>query len=377
MTSRRSFLGLVAGAALAQQNAAETEIEWIDAKKLTVEGLGFADLKSPYDRLPARAEGVVREAVWNLSRNSAGVAVRFFANTPVLRARWTRIKKNLAGPNMTGIGASGLDLYTRTSLPGGAWRWLAVGTPSAADVTTDAVLVQGIPEGEREYLLYLPLYNGVTSVEIGVAAAAAAAAKGAAAPRIRPAAARAENRRAPIVFYGTSITQGASATRPGMAHPAILGRMFDRPVINLGFSGNGKMEPEVTKFLAEIDAAVFVIDCLPNMNAAEVAERTEPCVRALRAAHPKTPIVLVEDRNFPSGFLIASRREHNAASQAALRAAYQRLLDAKTGNLHYLEGASLLDADGEDTTDGSHPSDLGFVHHAKAFEKVLRPLLTQ
>ena len=371
-SSRRSFLGLAAaGAAFAQQQqAAEPEIEWIDAKKLTVEGLGFADLKSPYDRLPARAEGVVREAVWNLSRNSAGVAVRFFANSPVLHARWTRIKKNLAGPNMTGIGASGLDLYTRTSLPGGTWRWLAVGTPKAADVTTDAALVQGIPEGEREYLLYLPLYNGVTSVEIGVVAA-----KGSD-PRIRPAGPRAEAKRAPIVFYGTSITQGASATRPGMAHTAILGRMFDRPVINLGFSGNGKMEAEVTKFLAEIDAAVFVIDCLPNMNAAEVTERTEPCVRTLRAAHPKTPILLVEDRNFPSGFLIRSRREHNASSQAALRAAYQRLVDAKTGNLHYLEGALLLDPDGEDTTDGSHPSDLGFVHHARAFERVLRPLLT-
>lgn len=371
-SSRRSFLGLAAaGAAFAQQQqAAEPEIEWIDAKKLTVEGLGFADLKSPYDRLPARAEGVVREAVWNLSRNSAGVAVRFFANSPVLRARWTRIKKNLAGPNMTGIGASGLDLYTRTSLPGGTWRWLAVGTPKAADVTTDAALVQGIPEGEREYLLYLPLYNGVTSVEIGVVAA-----KGSD-PRIRPAGPRAEAKRAPIVFYGTSITQGASATRPGMAHTAILGRMFDRPVINLGFSGNGKMEAEVTKFLAEIDAAIFVIDCLPNMNAAEVTERTEPCVRTLRAAHPKTPILLVEDRNFPSGFLIRSRREHNASSQAALRAAYQRLVDAKTGNLHYLEGALLLDPDGEDTTDGSHPSDLGFVHHARAFERVLRPLLT-
>ncbi len=371
MASRRSFLGLMAGAAFAQQPAVGPEVEWIDAKKLTIEGLGFADLKSPYDRLPARAEGVVREAVWNLSRNSAGVAVRFFANSPLLRARWTRIRKNLAGPNMTGIGASGLDLYTRVS-NGGPWRWLAVGSPIAADVTTDAVLVQGIPEGEREYLLYLPLYNGVTSVEIGVETAA----KGSAS-RIRPAGPRTETRRPPIVFYGTSITQGASATRPGMAHTAILGRMFDRPVINLGFSGNGKMEPEVTKFLAEIDAAVFVIDCLPNMNAAEVAERTEPCVRTLRAAHPKTPIVLVEDRNFPSGFLIASRREHNAASQAALRAAYQRLLDAKTTNLHYLEGALLLDPDGEDTTDGSHPSDLGFVHHAKAFEKVLRPLLTQ
>jgi hypothetical protein len=223
-----------------------------------------------------------------------------------------------------------------------------------------------MPKGEREYMLYLPLYNGVSSVEIGVPKGTAVGSGSA-----RPAG------RKPIVFYGTSITQGASASRPGMTHVAILGRMFDRPVINLGFSGNGRMEAEVTKFVAEIDAAVFVLDCLPNMTAKEVEERAESCVRLLRDARPATPILLVEDRNYPDGFLIPARRERNQTSQAALSAAYERLQKARVGRLHYLKAAELLGDDGEATTDGSHPSDLGFVRQAKAFEKPLRAILRE
>lgn len=361
MINRRHFSLLCGSALLGQAPADSTEYEWHDAKKFTIEGLGFSDVKSPYDRLPVRAEGVVRKAVWDLSRHSAGVLVRFSANTPVIKARWVRTQEQLAGTNMTGISASGLDLYTQTAP--GKWRWLAVGRPEK-DLKTESSLVSGIPKGEREYMLYLPLFNGVTSIEIGVPKGTSI---GAGAPRPAD--------RKPILFYGTSITHGASASRAGMTHPAILGRRFDRPVINLGFSGNGKMEPEVTKFITELDPAVFVIDCLPNMVAKEVEERTEPCVRMLREKHPSTPILLVEDRNYPEGFLIPSRRERNQTSQKALQAAYARLQQAKIRNLHYLKADDLLGDDGEGTTDGSHPSDLGFVRQADAFEKVLRKIL--
>jgi hypothetical protein len=361
MMNRRSFC-VLCGSALAAQTAVEQpELDWHDARTLTVEGLGFRDVKSPFDRLPARAEGVVRQAVWDLSRDSAGALLRFVANTPLLRARWTLTRTRLGLTNMTAIGASGLDLYTRTGP--GVWRWLGVGRPTKAPEAEDT-LANGIPKGEREYMLYLPLYNGVTSLEIGVPRAT----------EIRPGPPRPAGRK-PIVFYGTSITQGASATRPGMAHPAILGRIFDRPVINLGFSGNGRMELDVTGFIAELDPAVFVLDCLPNITAKDVEERAEACVKLLRSKHPSTPILLVEDRNYPDGFLIPSRRERNQTSQAALRAAFDRLQRAKTPNLHYLEADDLLGDDGEGTTDGSHPSDLGFVRHAQVFERALRKIL--
>jgi hypothetical protein len=177
------------------------------------------------------------------------------------------------------------------------------------------------------------------------------------------------------VFYGTSITHGISASRAGMTHVAMLGRTFNREVINLGFSGNGRMEPEVIKFVAELDPAVFVLDCLPNMAAKDVRERMAPGVKMLRAAHPETPILLVEDRNIETGFLAPARREANEANHAALREAYAALQEEKVPQLYYLKADDLLGHDGEGTIDGSHPTDLGFTRQAAEFERVLRPVL--
>src|ERR1035438_6336755 len=319
--NRRQFLITSSSAPLLAQTAAPApELEWVDARKLTVEGLGFADVKSPYDRLPGRAEGVVPAPVWSLSRDSAGALVRFTAATPEIHARWTVTNKNLAGANITAIASSGLDLYAKTDA--GKWRWLGVGQPKFPDTT--ASLVNGIPATERESMVYLPLRNGLTSLEFGVP-------KGA---TIKPGPARVAGSN-PIVFYGTSITHGIGASRAGMTHVAMLGRTFNREVINLGFSGNGRMEPEVIKFVAELDPAVFVLDCLPNMGPTDVAERTVPGVKILRAAHPDTPILLVEDRHYESEFLVQSRREHSEANHAALREAYAALQKEKAPQLYY------------------------------------------
>jgi lysophospholipase L1-like esterase len=120
---------------------------------------------------------------------------------------------------------------------------------------------------------------------------------------------------------------------------------------------------------------VYVLDCLPNMTAKEVAERVEPFVKKLRAAHPKTPIVLVEDRSYADNFLITSKRERNDTSRAALQTAYAHLKRDGVRYLHYIEGEHLLGEDGEGTVDSSHPNDLGFMRQADAFAKVLKPLL--
>ncbi len=357
--TRRHFLIASSGAPLLAQTAAPaTELDWVDARRLTVEGLGFKDVKSPYDRLPGRAEGVVPAPVWNLSRDSAGAAVRFTAATTEIHARWTVTNKNLAAANITAIASSGLDLYARTDA--GKWRWLGFGQPTFPDST--AVLVSGIPATEREFMVYLPLRNGVTSLEFGVP-------KGS---TIKPGPARASK---PIVFYGTSITHGIGASRAGMTHVAMLGRTFNREVINLGFSGNGRMEPEVVKFVAELDPAVFVLDCLPNMNPQQVTDRIVPGVKLLREAHPNTPILLVEDRNIQTGFLVEARRKANDANHAALRDAFSALKADNVDRVYYLEGANLLGDDGEGTVDGSHPTDLGFTRQAAEFERVLRGIL--
>jgi hypothetical protein len=157
-----------------------------------------------------------------------------------------------------------------------------------------------------------------------------------------------------------------------MVHTAILGRKLDWPVINLGFSGNGRMEPELVRLLGEIDAAVYVIDCLPNMGAADVEKRTRPFVETLRKARPDTPILLMEDRSYANATILPGPRRQNAEGRAALRKAWQEMYWDGVQSLQYLEGDKLLGDDGEATVDNSHPTDLGFLRQAEAMEPTLR-----
>lgn len=340
-------------------------VAWYGAHDIGVEGQEWSDTESPFDRLPARAKEQVRPAVWGLSKQSAGLCVRFVTDATTIHARWTLTSARLEMNHMPATGVSGLDLYAKTKTvdeAGGTFRWLAVGRPAAK--SNSVKLVSGIPKGSREYMLYLPLYNGVESVEIGIPKGASI---------WKPKARRSGLK--PIVFYGTSITQGGCASRPGMVHTAILGRWLDAPVVNLGFSGNGRMEAEVATLMAEIDSSVFVIDCLPNISAGDVTTRTEPLVKILRKAHPTTPIVLVEDRSYTDSFFLASKRQRNLTSRVALMAVFERLKKAGDANLHYISGEDLIGDDGEGTVDSSHPTDLGFLRQSEAFMKVLRPIL--
>jgi lysophospholipase L1-like esterase len=128
--------------------------------------------------------------------------------------------------------------------------------------------------------------------------------------------------------------------------------------------------------LAELNPSVYIIDCLPNMVADEIKERVEPLVRKLRAARPNVPIVLVEDRTLQGAFLTQGQMEwYHLKDRAALRAAFERLQDAGDKNLYYIEGEHLFGDDGEGSTDGSHPNDLGFMRQADIFAKTLGPLL--
>jgi hypothetical protein len=146
-------------------------------------------------------------------------------------------------------------------------------------------------------------------------------------------------------------------------------------VINLGFSGNGRMEPAVGQFLVELDPAVFVIDCLPNMSPAQVAERTALLVRQLRTQRAKTPILLVEDRTFGNAWFHGERQRAHGERRLALQTAFAGLGQDGVENLHLLAGGPLLGDDDEGTTDGSHPNDLGMFRQAQQLIAALRPLL--
>ena len=251
---------------------------------------------------------------------------------------------------MPATGVSGVDLYSRDS--SGRWWFVANGRPAAEVNTAPFTPPSGLP-----CLLYLPLYNGVTRVEIGIPKGSTLSSPGTAARKPHK----------PIVFYGTSITQGGCASRPGLAFPAIVGRHLDTPVINLGFSGSGKMEPAMAELLAELDPSAYVLDCLWNMTPDLVATRIEPFVKTLRAIRPDTPIWLVED--------CSVRNVCPTEKGSILRRIHQKLTAEGVKNLYFLSNQGMLGDDTEGTVDGCHPNDLGMMRQAEVFVKALSPFL--
>lgn len=213
-------------------------------------------------------------------------------------------------------------------------------------------------------MLYLPSYNGVEKVEIGVVEGAKFG---------KTVDKRSEK---PIVFYGTSIVQGSASSRPGMTYVAQLGRRLDRQVINLGFSGSCHMEPALADLLAETDPAMYVIDCLPNMTTKEISERTVPLIKRLRQAHAETPIVLVENIPYSQVAWNPATQKSVKLKNKLLSNEYEKLKREGVRNLYYVSGENLLSAEGNSTVDGVHPTDLGFLQMTDALEPILRNILT-
>jgi hypothetical protein len=253
-----------------------------------LEGQGWSrNIKNYYDRLPAKAEQSVRKEVWNLSHNTAGLSIKFRSNADEIVIKYG-VSGGMQMPHMPATGVSGVDLYARNS--DGGWLWCG-GRFTFGDTITyrySGLVTKDEYGNAFEYHLYLPLYNTVKWMEINI-------------PEESEFAPLEASREKPIVIYGTSIAQGGCATRPGLAWTSILARKLDCPVINLGFSGNGRLEKEVISELAELDAAAYVLDCLPNLAgyaATDVKKRIAESVRALQDTRRGIPIVLTEHDSY-------------------------------------------------------------------------------
>ena len=344
-------------------NAKNTEkytFKWVNAKDLTVEGMGWSGtgVIDDYTRLPNNYKDTVTANVWNLSRHSSGIHVRFTVKgTKEIHAKW-KLRSNIFMVHMTHQAINGLDLYIKQD---GKWVFGGVGKPDKTGLDNESLLTGFLdPKVEYECMVYLPLYNGVNTVEFGFASDA----------QVKKAT---PFHNKPFVMYGTSILHGCSASRAGMSFPSMLGRRFDAPVVNLGFSGNGFIEEYFGRIMGEVDALAYFIDCLPNMYSFtpdEVKSRTLALVRNLRKVRPQTPVVLVEDRthtNFRSNSTVNEDRD-------GLKAAY-KILKKESENIYYVKSDNLLGKDTEATVDGSHPSDLGMHYYYQALEPVVKKIM--
>lgn len=337
---------------------APADMHWTAIEPADIQGQGWRDVQSPFHRLPSHAEGLVRSKVWELGRHAAGLNVRFFSDAPAVWVRWTLVSDRLEMHHMPASGVSGVDLYVKRE---GQWYFAGAGIPRVAG-QNEVQVVGGMEPERREFLLYLPLYNGVSAMEIGVPAGSSLSIETPSSER-------------PIVFYGTSITQGGCASRAGMSYPAILGRRLGVPVINLGFSGNGKAEPEVAQLLAELEPAAFVLDPLGNLETQQVAERIPEFIAILRERHPETPILLHENVYYPTTQLVPARRQRVEASNAVLHRILQQRIAAGDRHISIIPACDLTTDGGATTVDGTHPTDLGFLRMAEAMEVYLQQLV--
>lgn len=328
--------------------------DWINLADWKIEGQGWKDVAQRYARLPRSAEGKVPEKVWEYGFASTGLHVCFETDAPAIHARWSLSSDHFNEPNFPACGFAGLDLY---AADGDDWRWAGAGHwVDRREMQVE--LVGGLSAVKRKYLLYFPLRNRPDKVEIGVASGC----------RVRQIPLKAQA----LVYYGTSIVHGAYASHPGLVHPSILGRWLKRPVINLGFSGAAKMEPEVAHLMAELKPAAFVLDPLANMSTDLVRERAEAFIRILRKKRPDTPIVLVECAPLTNAWLKPQQMAGYEAMWREWGRIYRKLVKEGDARLYYARTRNAYDSIEGVAVDALHPGDLGYMSLAKKLYPTLK-----
>lgn len=336
----------------------------IQPKPAAIHGRGWnTDLQEDFDRLPAKAEAVVRKDVWNLSKHGAGLSIKFTSTADEIVVRYT-VSGNKEMPHMPATGVSGVDLYGKT--PSGPWVWAGAKYSFGDTIVYRYTDLNHDPN--REYTLYLPLYNHVKWMEISY-------------PKGKTFAILEPLKQKPIVVYGTSIAQGGCASRPGLGWTNILGRKLDKPMINLAFSGNGRLEKEVLELIAEIDAEMFVLDCLPNLSApeymqGELKSRLVYAITFLQSKRPGVPILLNEHAGYTNEYTNDARKQVYVEANKVLGQVYDSLESAGIKNM-YRQTKEEVGQGIESTVDGSHPNDIGMMQIAEAYDKKIRTILKQ
>lgn len=356
------FLILISFSSFAQP------IKWWNPAQATfpvIEGKAWhTNLVRPYDRLPAKAEKTVRQAVWSLGQNTAGEYIKFTTNATELTVRY-QIVKNKSMDHMPATGVSGVDLYALDA--NNNWQWIR-GAYSFGDTVQYKFtnMISAVPI--KEYRLYLPLYNMPKWMQIGVANDRT----------FTPIQVSTEQ---PLVLYGTSIMQGACASRPGLAWTNILGRKLNAPIINLGFSGNGRLEQPVIDLMNETNARLFVLDCQPNLvdkkiyPGADIENHIRTSVRSLQSQHPDVPILLVEHCcGVPEVGVDTTFFNRYAWSSEVMNKTYAAMKKEGVKNIHLLTAAD-IGFDSASTVDGTHPTDIGMMKYADAYEKAIDRIL--
>jgi len=345
-------------------DAATNPIAWHDPlhAPFVLSGLAWPEQGGRLRRLPAEPPEPLPAMVDHLADHTAGVQLRFRTDASLI---WLRVTlKELANmPHMAMTGQSGFDLYAGAP---GAMRFVAASKQPLQAREYECDLANLYSSEMRDLTLNFPLYQGVDAIEIGLNRGARIEAPS---PWSLP---------KPVVCYGTSITQGGCASRPGMGYGNQLSRLLNVEFINLGFSGSGKAEPEVARCIAGIDSpALWMVDFEANAGQDRLYfERLGPFLATLRERHPATPILVVSRIMYAvQNFHTQADRDHRERL-AFQRELVERLRADGDAQIHFLDGSDFLGEDFDEcTVDGVHPTDLGFYRMAQAMAEPIRRLL--
>ncbi len=342
--------------------AGDSSWVWINAESLTRYGQAEDVNIFGYARIPDSLGHAIRPELARLGTHSSGVVIAFKTASPEIRIRWTVIHGTYL-PHMPLTSVQGLDLYAADP---SEKSWNYVGTAKWWERDTlyhEATLMENRQGEDRHYALFLPLYDGIDSLFVGVPAG-----------HVFRQTSLFNVREKPVIIYGTSITQGGCASRPGMAYPAILSRRLNREVLNFGFSGNGRLDLEMADYLASLSSALLVIDALPNVSAENVESKLMDFIQRFRSCS-HIPIVVVpnisyghEDDNQETGDALKMKKK-------AFLKVQKECKKAGLKNVTFIPLKKIRFVDDEGTVDGVHLTDLGMKRHADNLYPYIRKRL--
>jgi hypothetical protein len=342
----------------------DEQFEWYSPldQPFYVAGFGWGREKQLYRRLPENPAWTLPEAVDNLANCTAGGQIRFTTNAVALSIK-VKLSSAANMYHMPATGQCGFDCYIGEP---GEQFYYSTARYDAKQTEYESVMFTDMERADRSITLNFPLYQGVQEVWIGLDPSA----------QISPPPDYDNNEK--IILYGTSITQGGCATRPGMAYPNILSRRMNREFLNLGFSGNGKGEPELAHIVAEIpDPACLVLDYEANCVSTELLQTTLPkFIRIYRDIHPRTPILVISCITYAKERYSQSLTLEKEARKQLQRQTVEQLREKGDANIYFFDGSTLLgDNAHECTVDGVHPTDLGFLRMAEGLTPFLKNIL--
>lgn len=335
------------------------EVKWHTLSADVFEGRGWKKTESPFDRVPPKVKDSLPE-VWNNSHSSTGMCAHFVTDSTRIRIRYQLGCEQLGEPNFNVAAFSGTALYVYDRKQK-RWRWAAA-TPHfiLSDQNPDYTLIEGMPRKKRTFRLYLPFRNQILKLAVGTDKDAEWSVIP---PRTEP----------PLVYYGTSLIHGAFVTRPGLGTAQIVARELDLPLINMGFSGSAKLELDMAKLLAELDARIYVVDAYHNLTPDMIEERMEPFLDELCSRRPDTPVLFLGAPPVLNAWLKPERLRIDE-KKISLMGKIAKKMKKKHANLHYLKGTDFYGSD-DVSIDGIHVNDAAFGHMAKILIRKIRTIL--